>query len=47
MFLNVHRKYAIYGKGDECQRGTRRTLPKKTKTNENMNEGIRIYIHES
>ena len=47
MFLNVHRKYAIYGKGDESQRGTIRTLPKMTKTNENMNEGINIHTHES
>ena len=31
MFLNVHREYAIYGKGDECQRGTIRTLPKMAK----------------
>ena len=29
-------KYAIYGKGDEGQRGTRRTLPKMEKT---MNMG--------
>ena len=34
MFLNVHRKYAIYGKGDEGQRGTIRTLPKMAKTHE-------------
>ena len=35
IFLNVHRKYVIYGKGDECQRVTIRTLPKMAKTNEN------------
>ena len=23
MFMNVHKKYAIYGKGDEGQKGTK------------------------
>ena len=32
IFMNVHKKHAIYGKGDEGQRGTRRTLPKMAKT---------------
>ena len=38
MFMNVHKKHTIYGKGDEGQRGTRRTLPKiaKTKNMEGM-----------
>ena len=47
MFMNVHKKHTIYGKGDEDQRGTIRTLPKMVKTNENMNEGINIDAHES
>ena len=32
MFMNVHKRHSIYGKGDEGQRGTRRTLPKMVKT---------------
>ena len=40
MFLNVHRKYAIYRKWDEFQRGTIRTLPKMAKTNENGRNAI-------
>ena len=32
MFMNVHKKHAIFGKGYEGQRGTRRTLPKMAKT---------------
>ena len=40
MFMNVHKKYAIYRKGDEGQRGTRRTLPKMAKT---MNMG-RMFL---
>ena len=34
MFMNVHKKHTIYGKGDEDQRGTIRTLPKMAKTYE-------------
>ena len=40
MFMNVHKKYTIYGKGDEDQRGTIRTLPKMVKT---MNKG-RMFL---
>ena len=32
VFMNVHQKHAIYGKGDEGQRGERRTLLKMAKT---------------
>ena len=32
MFINVRKKHTIYGKGNEDQRGTRRTLPKMAKT---------------
>ena len=32
IFMNIHKKHTIYGKGDEGQRGTRRTLPKMVKT---------------
>ena len=39
MFMNVHRKHAIYGKEDEGQRGTIRTLPKMEKKLMNM-EGM-------
>ena len=31
MFMNVHKKHTIYGKWDEDQRGTIRTLPKMEK----------------
>ena len=34
MFMNVHKKHTIYGKGDEDQRGTIRTLPKMVKNYE-------------
>ena len=40
MFMNVHKKHTIYGKGDEDQRGTIRTLPKMVKT---MNKG-RMFL---
>ena len=40
MFMNVHKKYTIYEKGDEYQRGTIRTLPKMVKT---MNKG-RMFL---
>ena len=40
MFMNVHKKHTIYGKGDEDQRGTIRTLPKMVK---NMNKG-RMFL---
>ena len=32
MFMNIHKKHTIYRKGDEGQRGKRRTLPKMEKT---------------
>ena len=32
MFMNVHKKHIIYGKGDEGQRGIIKTLPKMAKT---------------
>ena len=40
MFMNVNKKHTIYGKGDEDQRGTIRTLPKMVKT---MNKG-RMFL---
>ena len=40
MFMNVHKKHTTYGKGDEDQRGTIRTLPKMVKT---MNKG-RMFL---
>ena len=40
MFMNVHKKHTIYGKGDEDQRETLRTLPKMVKT---MNNG-RMFL---
>ena len=40
MFMNVHKKHTIYGKGDEDQRGTIKTLPKMVKT---MNKG-RMFL---
>ena len=39
MFMNVHRKHAIYGKADEGQMGTRRTPPKMEEKLMNM-EGV-------
>ena len=32
MFMNVDQKHVIYGKWDEGQRGTRKTLPKMANT---------------
>ena len=32
MFMNVHNKHTIYGRWDEDQRGTIRTLPRMVKT---------------
>ena len=36
MFMIIHKKHTIYGKWDEDQRGTIRTLPKMVKA---MNKG--------
>ena len=44
MFMNVHKKHALYGKGDEDQRGTIRTLPKMVKTYEQGKNVLRSVI---
>ena len=44
IFMNVHKKHTIYGKGDEDQRGTIRTLPKMVKTYEQWKNVLRSVI---